>query len=142
MPRSAEARLEPIAAMNPTHVKESSLSEASATPPTIGSSVRYVCHEETAPRMMKESAAETTGSEALTMWVKETAPAPSEMTAPMCVPRWPSDTGISVFTLSELSLGTLRSPVSQSVPAYGIPTKSWRSAMLHGMGRALSAFLL
>ena len=42
MPRRAEERFEPIAAMKPTHVKESSLSEARATPPTIGSSVRYV----------------------------------------------------------------------------------------------------
>ena len=45
------------------------------------------------PRQTAVSAAETTGSDALTMCVNETAPAPSEMTAPMCVPRWPSATG-------------------------------------------------
>merc|ERR1719453_2537220 len=89
MPRSAEERFEPIAAMKPTHVKESSLREARATPPTIGKRVRYVCHEDTAPSSTNDNAADTTGSEALTMCVKETAPAPSDTTAPMWVPRWP-----------------------------------------------------
>ena len=42
IPRRADEMFEPIAAMKPTQVKESSLSEARATPPTIGSSVRYV----------------------------------------------------------------------------------------------------
>ena len=44
----------------------------------MGSSVRYVCHDETAPRITKESAAETTGSEALMICVNETAPAAAE----------------------------------------------------------------
>ena len=35
--RSADETFERIAAQNPSHVNESSLSEASATPPTIGS---------------------------------------------------------------------------------------------------------
>jgi hypothetical protein len=45
MARRAEERLEPIAAMKPTHVKESSLSDARATPPTMGMSVAYVMGE-------------------------------------------------------------------------------------------------
>ena len=40
MPRIAEERFATMAAMKPTQVKESSLREASATPPTIGMSVR------------------------------------------------------------------------------------------------------
>merc|ERR1719331_1456460 len=142
MARSADDRLEPMAAMKPTHVNESSLSDASATPPTMGRSVRYVCHEETAPRMRKERIAETTGSDALTMCVKETAPAPRDTTAPMCVPRWPRETGMSVLISSFDSLGVLRSPVSHSAPAYGMPTASCSRAIVYGMARALSAFLL
>ena len=43
--RAADETFESIAAAKPSHVNESSLSDASATPPTIGSSERYVCGE-------------------------------------------------------------------------------------------------
>ena len=64
--------------------------------------------------MTADRAADTTGSEALTMCVKDTAPAPKLMTAPMCVPRWPQATGKSVLRLSCDSFGVLRAPVDQS----------------------------
>ena len=140
--RSADETFERIAAQNPSHVNESSLSEASATPPTIGSSVAYVIGEYTAPSITADRPALTTGSDALIMCVNETAPAPSEITAPMCVPRWPSETGTSVLMLSVVSFGALRSPVAHSAATYGMPTKSCSSAIVHGIAIALSAFLL
>ena len=63
--RSADETFERIAAQNPSHVNESSLSEASATPPTIGSSVAYVIGEYTAPSITADRPALTTGSDAL-----------------------------------------------------------------------------
>lgn len=43
-PLEAEATLETIADMKLNHVNDSSLSEASATPPMTGSSVILTCH--------------------------------------------------------------------------------------------------
>ena len=72
----------------------------------------------------------------------ETAPAPSETTAPMCVPRWPRETGMSVFTLSTDIFGAARRPVTRSAITYGMPTASCRKAIVYGIGRAFRAFLL
>ena len=43
--RAADETFDSMAAAKPSHVNESSLSEASATPPTIGRSERYVGSE-------------------------------------------------------------------------------------------------
>ena len=63
-------------------------------------------------------------------------------TAPMWVPRWPRETGMSVLTLSVESFGALRRPVAHSSATYGMPTKSCSAAIVYGIGSALSAFLL
>ena len=95
-----------------------------------------------APSISAESAADTTGSDALMMWVKETAPAPRETTAPMCVPRWPREMGMRVLTSSALSSGALRRFAAHSSITYGMPMKSCSVAIVYGMGSALSVFLL
>ena len=76
------------------------------------------------------------------MWVKETAPAESETTAPRWVPRLRTLMGTSVFTLAAESFGALRTPDPQSSMTYGIPTKSWNVAIEYGIGSAFSARLL
>eukprot|EP00962_Isochrysis_galbana_P029603 scaffold9487_cov105-Isochrysis_galbana.AAC.3 len=85
MLRVAKARLDSIAPPKDSQVKDSSEADASATPKTMGTSAAAAGAEICAPRMAQERPAVQTGSAALTIWVKETAPAPAETTAPM----WP-----------------------------------------------------
>ena len=81
-PRAAEETLESIAEARARKVKESSFMDAIATPPIMGRRVRYTGRGRTCPRRSALSPQVTTGSEALTMCAKETAPAPSAITAP------------------------------------------------------------
>merc|ERR1719231_199261 len=76
-------------------------------------------------RKTAESKADTTGSDALTMWVNETAPAPRERTAPTWVPRWQRADGVRFLTFSLVGTGALRRPVPHSSITYGMPAKSW-----------------
>ena len=65
-------------------VKLSSETDASATPATMGSRLIAVMGETVWPRRSQERPHVKTGSEALTIWVKETAPALAETTACSC----------------------------------------------------------
>ncbi len=78
--------LDPIAAKKPPQLKVASLAEASATPPTIGSSEPTTASVGASPRNSAESSTEKKGSIALMVWVKDTATAPSET----LVSRFPS----------------------------------------------------
>ena len=96
-PLAAELRLESIAAPRARKVKLSSFMLATATPPMIGSKVRYTGRGRTSLRRMALRMHVATGSEALTMWAKLTAPAPRAMTAPTWTPVWQSAIGNRVL---------------------------------------------
>ena len=78
-----------------------------------------------------------TGSAALTICVKETAPAEAETTAAMWPIEWQKAMGRSVATASLESLGALRMPVSQSGTTNAEPTKSENADWVHGSGSRL-----
>ena len=67
--------LDPIAAKNPPQLKVASLAEASATPPTIGTSDPTTASVGASPRKRADSKTEKKGSMALMVCVKETATA-------------------------------------------------------------------
>lgn len=60
-------------------MKETSVNDARATPPTIGTSEPSTSGEGTSPRKKAESRTVKNGSEALTVCVKETATMPRLM---------------------------------------------------------------
>mmetsp|Transcript_34792 Transcript_34792/g.69336 ORF Transcript_34792/g.69336 Transcript_34792/m.69336 type:complete len:241 (+) Transcript_34792:567-1289(+) len=134
MLRVAKARLESIAPPKASQVKESSLTEARATPATMGMRESAVRVETEEPRMRADSPQVKTGSAALTICVNETAPAPADTTAPMCPMAWQKAMGSSVLMASAESLGGLRMPVSQSGMTNAVPTKSEKALCVHGSG--------
>ena len=134
MLRTANARFEVIAPPKDSHVNESSVTEASATPKMMGRSERAVSAETEEPRMRYDMPHVNTGSAALTICVKETAPAAAETTAPMWPIAWKKEIGSSVRTASKLSFGGLRIPVSQSGITKAEPTKSEKADCVQGNG--------
>ena len=66
--------------------------------------------ETAAPRKMAERTHVKMGSAALIMWVKETAPAENEMTAPRCPRAWHEAIGMRATIASFESVGGVRSP--------------------------------
>merc|ERR1719353_2153875 len=130
--RRAEETLESIAAPKHSHVNDNSFKLASATPKMIGKRVKYTGTGNTWPRITPESTAETAGSLAFTMDTKLTAPAEREITAPMCVPRFPSATGSRVLTSEKDNFGVGRMPTVQRATAYGIPITICAIATVHG----------
>ena len=134
MLRMANARLESIAPPKESHVNESSVMEARATPKTMGKRERTVSGAIREPRMIADRKHVKTGSAALTICVKETAPALAETTAAMWPIEWQKAMGGSDGILGEL--GGLRMPVSQSGITNAEPTKSENADCVHG-GRRL-----
>merc|ERR1719454_1307997 len=108
----------------------------------MGRSAEYTCHLNTVPRTMYERTQVKTGSAALTVWAKETAPAPRAMTAPAWPRAWAAPIGTSVFHQPGLSFGALRMPDAHSRRMYGTPTKRETNVIVHGMGKAFWHFLL
>mmetsp|Transcript_24321 Transcript_24321/g.78434 ORF Transcript_24321/g.78434 Transcript_24321/m.78434 type:complete len:205 (+) Transcript_24321:694-1308(+) len=141
MLRVAKARLDSIAPPKDSQVKDSSEADASATPKTMGTSAAAAGAEICAPRMAQERPAVQTGSAALTIWVKETAPAPAETTAPM----WPRACmkliGRKVRMAAFDRRGRLRRPVSQRKETKALPTKREAAEWHHGSATALSRTL-
>eukprot|EP00967_Tisochrysis_lutea_P034139 scaffold40681_cov30-Tisochrysis_lutea.AAC.2 len=137
MLRVAKARLDSIAPPKDIHVKESSLTEAIATPATIGMRAASAGAEMDEPRMAQERPAVHTGSAALTICVKETAPAPAETTAPMCPMACMKLMGRKVMMAAVESFGFLRSPVSQRNETNAVPTPRDAAEWLHGREMAL-----
>merc|ERR1719240_1718086 len=120
-----------------SQVKESSVIEASETPSTIGTSESTVSGATREPRMSAERKHVKTGSAALTICVKETAPAPAETTAPMWPIEWQKAIGRRVWMASRDRMGALRMPVSQSGMTKAEPTKSEKADWHHGSGSRL-----
>ena len=122
-------------------MNESSVTDARATPKTIGTSENATGIEMYWPRTMAESTRVKTGSAAFTIWVNETAPAPAETTAPM----WPSacrkPIGASVASAAPDSRGGLRSPVSQSGVTKSVPTSRLTAECVHGSAMEFSRCL-
>mmetsp|Transcript_42711 Transcript_42711/g.138522 ORF Transcript_42711/g.138522 Transcript_42711/m.138522 type:complete len:204 (-) Transcript_42711:311-922(-) len=134
--REAKATLEVRAPYRAFMVKESSLSDASETPTMMGSSDAYTCHLKTVPSTKKDSTHVKSGSAALTVWAKETAPAPSAITAPAWPRACAAPMGRRVFQPSMPILGGLRMPVPQRKRTHGMPTKSETTVIVHGIGNA------
>merc|ERR1719230_1999925 len=120
--RDANAMLEASAPYRAFHVKESSLSEAIETPTMMGMSDEYTCHLNTVPSTRYERTQVKTGSAALTVCAKETAPAPRAMTAPAWPRAWKAPIGRRTFHQPSLNFGALRKPDAQRRPMYGTPT--------------------
>ena len=87
IPRTAKLKFEPRAELKDCQVKLNSFSEAMITPPTTGTKHMLTCHGEIVPMtaVMRE---EKNGSEAFTMWVNDTEPAPREITVNVCPRVW------------------------------------------------------
>lgn len=83
---AVKAKLEDMADRNPSHVNETSDTEAVMTPATTGTRERYTGIGKMDFKKMAEPTTLTNGSMLLTTWVKDTATAPREMT----VPTWPT----------------------------------------------------
>jgi len=69
-------RFEAMALQNPIQLKETSVTDANTTPPTIGTSEPNTNTEGVSPRNRTERRTEKKGSMALMVWVKETATLP------------------------------------------------------------------
>ena len=76
-----------------SQVKESSETEARATPATMGTRARAVRGETVEPRRAADSPHVNTGSAAFTICVNETAPAAAETTAPTWPSAWQKEMG-------------------------------------------------
>ena len=113
MLRVAKARLDAIAAPKASHVKESSVTEAMATPSTIGMSERATGSETACLRKRRERPHVNTGSAALTICVNETAPAEKERTAEACPIAWQAAIGSNGLSAALESRGAFRSLVVQ-----------------------------
>mmetsp|Transcript_28899 Transcript_28899/g.56480 ORF Transcript_28899/g.56480 Transcript_28899/m.56480 type:complete len:208 (-) Transcript_28899:313-936(-) len=120
-----------IAAMTASQLKESSLSDANATPPMMGMRVAYTCQAWTLPVSTTSVTAEKAGSQALRIWPNDTAPAPSATTEPPWAPAAQRPTGAMAFHLAMSMLGDLRSPRSQRGMTQRAPTRSWNDATDH-----------
>lgn len=72
-------RFDAIALQNPIQLKESSVNDAKATPPTIGTREPSTSSEGVSPRKKAERRTVKKGSDALMVWVKETATLPRLM---------------------------------------------------------------
>jgi len=81
IPRPAEAVLASIAELNANQLNFRSVKEAIATPPITGMRDAYTTGAKNCLRNKAEKREVNAGSAALMIWVKETAPAPREMTA-------------------------------------------------------------
>merc|ERR1719188_2542038 len=108
----------------------------------MGSREAYTGHLRTSPMKMKFSREDTTGSEAFTMWPKDTAPAKKATTAPTCVAKCPRAAGDRVMACFTVRLGVLRMPRSQRGTKISHPKAICQSATAQGYGYAMSAFLL
>merc|ERR1719487_592963 len=140
--RKAPATLDIIADPKASHVNESSVKLERATPPTIGRRLRYTGSEKTCPSKDAERMHATTGSEALTIWTKLTAPAPIAMVPPTCAARCAVQTPDKFLTCSADSFGAARSPLIQRKNTYGMPQPKATVAAVHGSGTAVRARLL
>merc|ERR1719512_539586 len=132
--RDAEPRLEPMAAPKQSQLKDSSDALARPTPPMIGRREAYTCQGITSPINRKFRSEETTGSEALTMWPNDTAPAKKATTAPTCVARCPNAEGESVTASFTVSFGTLRILRSQRGTKINQPKAICHKAHAQGKG--------
>mmetsp|Transcript_17569 Transcript_17569/g.25655 ORF Transcript_17569/g.25655 Transcript_17569/m.25655 type:complete len:207 (+) Transcript_17569:693-1313(+) len=142
IPRREHARLEPMAPPKLTQLNVNSFKEARPTPTHTGRRVVYTCHGKNCFKSTALRVAVKKGSPALTIWVKDTAPAPREIT-PVT---WPSvcitATGIIVLTSSFESLGAFLSFKIHKGKKIPIPMIICAVATVHGAAKAFKAFLL
>ena len=90
--------LDPIAAKNPNQLNVASLADASATPPTIGSSDPTTASVGASPRNRAERSTEKKGSMALMVCVNETATAPRDTLVSRLPRVWTRARGAMVLT--------------------------------------------
>ena len=110
LPLAALATLLIIADVKLNQVKDNSVKDAKATPPITGNSDKYTGIGRNCFNTTADKNADTAGSAAFTIWVKLTAPAPKETTAPKWVNVCKTATGNKDFISSLFSSGALRIP--------------------------------
>eukprot|EP00624_Nannochloropsis_granulata_P001480 evm.model.NODE_17363_length_20350_cov_19.236412.3 len=142
IPRPAEAVFASIAELNASQLNFRSVKEAIATPPITGIKDAYTTGAKNCLRNKAENKEVNAGSAALMMWVKETAPAPREMTALMWAMACMKATGKRFFTFCTVSLGALRMPSAHKGKTYSRPRESWMRPTVQGRGSTFRAFLL
>ena len=81
---AVNAKLEVMAERKPSHVKETSDTEAMTTPATTGRRLAYTGKGKMELRKMADPTTLTNGSIDLTTWVKDTATAPRDTTVETC----------------------------------------------------------
>ena len=144
--------LDPIAARNPNQLNVASLADASATPPTIGTSDPTTASVGASPRKSADSSTEKNGSIALMVCVKDTATAPRDT----LVSRLPSVcTAASGSTALTSALSTLGAGCSLKIhmrPASALPTancsvvqeseygNTWSTCLLKMLNQMLKAY--
>ena len=122
MALAENATLEAIAVLKPSHVKDSSVADASATPPMMGTSAMYTGHAYTVPETRYEPTALNTGSSVLMVCVKDTATAANET----LVRQWPKacrkDGRVTALRNSESGFSNLTRRVVQKNVMMSKPT--------------------
>ena len=125
-----------MAAMNPGMLKLTSVADAMATPPMMGTSVATSARLGTTPVNAAERPTENTGSNALMVCVNDTATLPKltfvNALPSICTP--PSTaSGLSMFIFIT---GLDFNPTSQHAPANAEPTASSKNVTVNGIGTA------
>mmetsp|Transcript_25575 Transcript_25575/g.46608 ORF Transcript_25575/g.46608 Transcript_25575/m.46608 type:complete len:214 (+) Transcript_25575:366-1007(+) len=132
-PLKAAKQLAIAAAMSADHAKSSSLHEARVTPPMTGMSASHLALEMVEPYTRVPITAAKAGSADLTIWAKETAPAPRANTEPACAPAAQMPTGSIFLKSSKVILGVGRaSGAAHKKAAYTTPTPSCKHEMIIG----------
>ena len=137
-----KVRFEPMAATKPAQLKEASVADARATPPTMGTRVSTTAGGATSPRKAALITTEKNGSMALMVWVKDTATLPRD-TFVSTLPRvWTHAKGRIVSSCFLVTLGLLWIPVTHTKRARHDPTMNWSSVHDIGNLKALRTCLL
>jgi len=138
---SPENKFEVIAALNDKGLNDRSVAMATATPPTTGTKAAYTGKGKISPRTTAFTAAEKSGSRALTTCVMDTAPAPKEMTVVTCWPQCATATGQASLTAALTDEGPGR-PMVHPIIAYRAPTTNCAHETNQGSPTVFSTFLL
>mmetsp|Transcript_39889 Transcript_39889/g.81431 ORF Transcript_39889/g.81431 Transcript_39889/m.81431 type:complete len:212 (+) Transcript_39889:929-1564(+) len=120
-----------------------SFTHARPTPPMIGTSIKYARRGLISiGGMRRPTTAAKTGSHALTICAKLTAPTPMASTDPACATHAQRPIGTQAVISAAVKFGVLRRPVIHITALQTIPTTSWAHATNQCAWIILVAFLL
>jgi hypothetical protein len=133
---------EAIALQNPAQLKEASVRDASATPPTIGRRDITTQGVGNSPRKMAERRTEKKGSMALIVCVNDTATLPRLMFVKRLPMVWTMARGRIARSCAPEIFGLFRIPVIHMNRAMTVPTVNCTVVMFMGYGKAFKTCLL